>query len=341
MRWIIPRFRCFVWIVSFVLIFFPAAAISQTADDLSIHQIQVIGTHNSYHLRPDQASLDLAIAMVPDARSWDYSHLPLNEQLDHGVRSFELDIYAREGQFKVFHVPVIDFHSTCDTLKDCLLTVKDWSDAHPHHVPISFLLELKDQGFSGSAKQSKIDRDYLMALDQEILSVFPPDRVVQPDDVRGDSSTLEEAVTTRGWPGLASCRGKAMFILHVGDPVRRVYIDLYPGLQGAPCFVRSQPGNPEAAVVIHDHPSVDSIQSLVKAGYFVRTRADANLNVNAKDETGRRDNALQSGAHIVSTDFPPGSPRAETGYVCQLPGGVPARANPVTAPQEYANIPLE
>jgi len=318
-------------------------SLAEGPDDLRFNQIQVIGTHNSYHLRPDSASLDLAVAMNEGAKSWDYSHCPLNEQLDHGVRSFELDVYWREEQFKVFHLPVIDFRSSCETLRDCLTTVRDWSDAHPKHVPISFLLELKDQSRPGGEKDQILNGALLEGLDQVILSVFPLPRLLRPDDIRSDLSTLEEAVKTLGWPRLRDCRGKAMIVLHVRDRVRSVYTQLHPGLQGAACFVRSPPGRPEAAVVVHDHPSVESIQSLVRAGYLVRTRADANLNLRASKNgpAQRRDDALRSGAHIISTDFPPGEPHKETGYVCQFPHGFPVRPNPVLVSEERLHWVVE
>ena len=312
-------------------------------DDLRLNQIQVIGTHNSYHQRPEPKALELAIAMNDGARSWDYSHCPLNEQLDHGVRSFELDVYWRDQQYKVFHLPVIDFHSSCDALEDCLKGVRDWSDAHPRHVPISFLLELKDQSRPGGDKGQVLDGALLRRLDDVVLSVFPPSRLLRPDDVRSDLSTLEEAVTTVGWPALADCRGKAMVVLHVKDRIRDLYTELYPGLREAACFVRSVPGRPEAAWVVHDHPSVEPIQDLVRAGYMVRTRADANLNLktSGRDPLERRDNALRSGAHIVSTDFPPGEAHPETGYVCRLPNGAPARANPVNVPENQLHLKVE
>ena len=51
---------------------------------LRLNQIQVIGTHNSYHLRPPAGMLKAAIAHRKDAKDWDYSRQPLDQQLDHG-----------------------------------------------------------------------------------------------------------------------------------------------------------------------------------------------------------------------------------------------------------------
>lgn len=46
------------------------------------------------------------------------------------------------SSWKVFHVPDIDFNSTCYTLKDCLQEVKDWSSANPDHIPIFISIEI-------------------------------------------------------------------------------------------------------------------------------------------------------------------------------------------------------
>ena len=42
--------------------------------------------------------------------------------------------------------------------------------------------------------------------------------------------------------------------------------------------------------------------------------------------------ALASGAQLVSTDYP--APVKGVNYVVEIPGGTPARCNPVTAPKE-------
>ncbi|MCA9450350.1 MAG: hypothetical protein KC931_24720, partial [Candidatus Omnitrophica bacterium] len=112
---------------------------------LRLNQIQVIGTHNSYHLRPQEPLFSQVKAVYPSAKDWDYSHLPLEEQLANGVRSFELDLYHTPTGFQVFHVPEYDKESTCPLFLDCLEGVRRWSEENPTHVPISFLLELKEE----------------------------------------------------------------------------------------------------------------------------------------------------------------------------------------------------
>lgn len=66
----------------------------------------------------------------------------------------------------------------------------------------------------------------------------------------------------------------------------------------------------------------------------MRTRADEPLDTVLAHNcsTSRRDKALRSGAHIVSTDFPAFGMSARWGcdYAVRLPGGKGARCNPVS-----------
>lgn len=287
-----------------------------------MNQIQVIGTHNSYHLRKSDK---------PFSKEWDYEHAPLDDQLALGVRSFELDLNLRADGWHVFHVPKLDDASSCPLLRECLESVKRWSDAHPRHVPISFLCEVKQEGRQLDPSILDFDAAAADRLDSEIRAVFGEDRLLTPDHVRRDAATLEEAVLTKGWPSLEAARGRVFFILHEEGDYRDVYTAGRPSLEGRAMFVRSDPGRPDAATLVEDSPKVERIRAFVARGYYVRTRADGTGGPSTMDGRPRARNALDSGAQIVSTDFPPGEPH-ESGYMLQLPGGVPARCNPANAP---------
>ena len=76
-----------------------ASAVRPTATvpaGLRINEIQVLGTHNSYHLQPEPPLLDALRAFdAVLADSIEYSHAPLEEQLDaQGIRQIELDVFA-------------------------------------------------------------------------------------------------------------------------------------------------------------------------------------------------------------------------------------------------------
>jgi hypothetical protein len=348
---------------------------------LRLNQIQVIGSHNSYHVRPQEPlwsalqGFDAALAA-----SLEYEHRPLPEQFaSQGVRQIELDVFAdpagglfderkimpvlglpadsgvpelEEPGFKVLHVQEVDFLSNCGwTLVDCLEAVKGWSDANPGHLPLAILVELKDSLIPdplnlGFVTPHPIGTAELDALDAEIRSVFAADELITPDDVRGSHATLEQAVLDRGWPTLGFARGKVMFLMDNGGGYRTDYLAGHPNLEGRVLFTNASPGDADAAFVKHNDANgaanVAEIQDLVARGYVVRTRADADTIDARLDDTTTRDDALASGAQWVSTDYPvPGLWLFPSTYVASIPDGDPARCNPVNTGPQCRNDALE
>jgi hypothetical protein len=334
-----------------------------------LNQFQVLGTHNSYHLQAVPPLFDLIYDFSPAiAMTLEYSHLPLDEQLEtEGIRQVELDVFAdpdgglyaspyglREitgdpaatipeleaPGFKVLHVQDIDYNTNCQTFVECLQTIKSWSDAHPDHMPIMILVEAKDDvipnipGVVEFVVPIPIGATELDGIDAEILSVFPENRIITPDDVRGDRATLEEAVRMDGWPTVDESRGKVLFTLDNGGSIKAAYIEGHASLAGRIMFTSSLPGEPEAAFVKLNDPigDFDMIREVVSEGFVVRTRADADTVQARNGDTTMRDMALASGAQWVSTDYPVPDPDFGTGYRVAIPGGRPARCNPISAP---------
>jgi hypothetical protein len=306
----------------------PGTETGAEPSDLRMNQVQVIGTHNSYHQRPSDVTIGQVKHFHSDAQSWTYEHAPLDVQLDRGVRSFELDLHNMPQGIEVFHVPFGDTETSCRRFTDCLHVVRDWSDAHPGHLPISFLLEIKDEpAIVALSPAMPVDAATLDQIDADVRSVFVPDRLITPDDVRGDVPTLSEAVRTKGWPRLDDARDKVFVILHETGKNRDLYTAGRPSLEGRPMFVRSDEGRPDAATMVLDNPNDAAIPRLVREGYLIRTRADGGL----RHSEDRKQAAIESGAQIVSTDFPPGEADTASGYVLDFPEGMPFRANPVNA----------
>jgi hypothetical protein len=243
-----------------------------------------------------------------------------------------------EPGIKVLHVQDVDYRSTCLALIDCLEQIETWSDANPSHLPLAVLVELKDEPISFGDITLTTPEPWTQArmdeLDAEIRSVMDPDDLITPDDVRDGAATLEEAVTTTGWPTIGESRGKVMFLMDNGGGYRTNYLAGHPSLQGRVLFTNANPGNADAAFVKRNDPFDASIPGLVQAGYVVRTRADADTREARENDTGPRDAALASGAQWVSTDYQaPGMALGfTTDYVVEIPGGTVARCNPVIQP---------
>ncbi len=266
-----------------------------TADNcMRLNHVQVLGTHNSYHIEPRPALLALIASIdFQAAASMEYTHRPLDEQFGLlGIRQVELDVFADpDGSLfavpigpilvqgfpdpikpeleapglKVLHIQDIDFETTCLTFVSCLQTIKAWSDANPGHLPLMVLVEAKDDplilppgalppGVPPPAVPVPFGAQELDGIDAEIRSVFSDDQLITPDDVRGDRATLEQAVLKDGWPTLNESRGRLLFALDNTDAKRDVYLAGHPSLEGRVMFTSSPPGSPESAFVKVNDP---------------------------------------------------------------------------------------
>ncbi len=365
--------------------------------DLKINQIQVLGTHNSYHAAVDPHILTMMDAKLPSmgkivgslpeaarrqflidhpndvtfSQALDYSHPSLTEQLDLGVRGLEIDVnpdpvggaYGDPAAYrilraqgvadllpfdpatvaapglKVLHMPDVDFRSTCPTFRSCIAEIRAWSDRHRGHVPIFVMVEAKVKSFPilpGSKPAPPFTPETYDEIDHTILEGFPRERIITPDDVRGNYPTLEAAVLAGAWPSLAQSRGKVMFLLMTatGHDGAAAYLIGHPGLKGRVAFMDSQPGQAHAAFILDDNAVArgPEIRDEVKRGYFVRTRSDIETYEARVNDMSRATATFASGGQIVSTDYekPGASPGGN--YVVSLPTGFAARCNPLSAP---------
>ena len=82
-------------ILSLIVLGFVATTSAQDSSDLRINQIQVIGTHNSYHAGFSPSEALLWQAKNPKLfRALDYRHPRLEAQLDAGIGQVEIDVFA-------------------------------------------------------------------------------------------------------------------------------------------------------------------------------------------------------------------------------------------------------
>lgn len=354
-----------------------SVAHAQTADTtVKLNQIQIIGTHNSYHAGISPNESTVWQAKYADAyKALDYQHPPLPQQLDAGVRQIELDVYAdtaggryahpqgpamaaaahlppdpdfdpnglmQKPGFKVMHVQDVDYRSNCQPFIACLEQVRQWSHAHPGHIPIFILVETKQ----GSPKNLKLTEpepftsSTFDALDAEIRSVFPQGEMLTPDDVRAShntpDATLNAAILAHGWPTLSSTRGKIVFLMDQ-RAVGPVYLAGHPSLRGRVLFTNAEPGEPDAAFIERNDGPASGIAELVRQGYLIRTRTDGDTRQARANDTSTRDAMIRSGAQILSTDYPANEPARWPGhYAVALPDKAVARCNPVNAPPQCA-----
>jgi hypothetical protein len=118
-------------------------------------------------------------------------------------------------------------------------------------------------------------------------------------------------------------------------PVGPIYLAGHPSLRGRILFTNAEPGEPDAAFIERNDGPADDITALVRKGYLVRTRTDADTKEARNNDTARRDAMIASGAQILSTDYPANEPARWPGhFAVSLPGSAVARCNPANSPAE-------
>ena len=349
-------------------------ACKEMVNQLKINQIQVLGSHNSYRQNvPEDIAALLADPPMPlpegfDVQEWDYGHLPLHKQFDdYGIRSIELDVYNdpegglfynRKGNgfvgrspdsgeeklkapgLKVLHYPDFDYRTNYLTFKDALLALRLWSNAHPGHLPITVIVEPKEDSpadlVPGKGLTSTIpfDKTALGIIDEEIKEIFGEhlSQVLTPDEVRGNHATLNEAVRKNSLPNLAAARGKIIFVMLPSKNELTDYLDGHPSLEGRVMFAFSKPGAPEAMYLNFNDPIANepAIQQRVREGYLVRTRADANTVEARSGDFTKKEAAIRSGAQIISTDYyRPDERKGWSNYEVHFPNRELALVNPL------------
>ncbi|MFI2742449.1 phosphatidylinositol-specific phospholipase C1-like protein [Zhouia sp. PK063] len=328
---------------------------------LHINQIQVIGSHNSYKkaINPKLFKLLAKKDTTKGIYSLQYEHIPIIDQLNMGLRNLELDAYADEkgGRFshpkglelvkdqptydvnremdkpgfKMLHVLDIDFRSDYYTLAACLKDLKKWSKAHPNHQPIFITLEPKDGkanmfGTTPEPFTTKVFDD----LDTCILQNLGKNHIITPDDVRGKYITLEEAVLHHNWPTLEQAQGKFLFILDAHGKKQALYAKNHPSLKNRVLFINAEPGTAEAAAMIINNPEDERISTLVKKGYIIRTRADANTKEARTNDYSHFKAAKKSGAQIITTDYYLSSKLFKSTYHINFDNKTFIRINPIS-----------
>lgn len=339
---------------------------------LRMTDISAVGTHNSYKLAIPAAELEVMMATTPAAIGLDYAHRPLTEQLEAGARQIEIDVLhdpdggryaapltalgggtamgpafaeamARPG-FKTLHMQDVDFRSSCLTFVACLGEIRDWSQAHPDHVPILIMLNAKTGAsvVPGGVAALPFDAAAWDALDAEIRSVFGGDTLITPDQVQGHHPTLRDAVLTDGWPTLGAARGRVFFALDEAPAKVASYRETRRSLEGRAMFVNTDEASPAAAYLTLNDPLEDRerIAAAVRAGFMVRTRADADTREARLGTVARRDAALAGGAQYVSTDYLWPDPRFPA-YAVGLPDNAAAICNPVSAAGRCRGVAVE
>ena len=278
-------------------------------DDLSY-----IATHNSYQTHSVSAWVRACTSIsriLPDVMpdgTGTLDHETLTDQLNAGIRSFELDVEAasKAGKpyFYCMHSPVIDMTTSCYDFALALREVRLWSEHHPSHLPITIILEPKLR-FVPMGSLRFFSLQYANALDA-FLREHLGDTLLEPADMLREYTTFAEMRQADDW--LPDLCGKVLVLFHYDWQDDGEIINAYMRQDETfrtqamfPLHVDSS--LPNACFLAYNEPqTVQDLQDMLSREHFiVRTRTDAHPI--RSDE--RRSTALICGAQILSTDYPP------------------------------------
>lgn len=327
--------RAILSLILFISVTLFTESHAQTA---RLNQIQVIGSHNSYKSDMAPELLEYLSKINPSsAQGLEYKHIPLEAQLDLGLRNLELDVFhdpeggkysqprgleiiqaasdtvfsydqenaLSEPGLKLFHVQDLDFQSHYLLFSDALRALKEWSETHPDHSTIFVLINAKDSNIPGTRSTFPFTAAALDSIDLEIRTHLGLDHLITPDMVKGNFPNLEQAVLAQNWPNLNESKGKFLFVLDESEEKIDRYLSAKPDLKNAVLFVNKKEGNPTAGFRIINDPiaNEDYIRELVKKGYLIRTRADSDTKEARIEDYTKFEKAKASGAQIISTDY--------------------------------------
>ncbi len=343
--------------------------------DLRLDEVQIIATHNSYHLAPEWPIMALLQTGTFQsgtpwpgprlARALDHSHLPLDVQLALGLRAIELDVHddpeggrfagpgavlsarargwplarptgwlaaMQQPGFKVFHHEGYDQGSHCWRLAECLAAVRDWSERHPGHAPITVFIETKPGNAAPltpdypAAAPRVFDAAAWRRLEGELIAAIGAERLFTP-------AQLAQSPGGR-WPTLRALQGKVLVMLLDSEDAARDYTAAIEGT--GILFTAERPSRKQALrfsgepwAVLPD-PRDPRIASAARRGLITFTRADADTEEARSNDTARREAAFASGTTFISTDYPFPDKRLSD-YAVAFPGGDYVRCNPVRA----------
>ena len=178
-----------------------------------------------------------------------------------------------------------------------------WSDYNPSHLPITIIIEPKTS-FIPLENMEYMNLDYALKLDEMLRDVLG-DNLFEPADMLRDYASFAEMRYADDWCKVEDMLGKVVVLLH-DTGITEDYIKLDESIKSQAMFpmLRYDDSDlPYASFLLMNNPwdafeNRDEIIDTKKL--IVRTMADSYTDVSQKD----LDDSIQSGAQIISTDYP-------------------------------------
>lgn len=293
------------------------------ADGVKFNQLRYIATHNSYqteavdeYKKIFQNLSELTFGLISEKNGL-FASPTVTEQLNNGVYSLEIDIetFDRNGEisFTCMHSPHFDMTTSCYDFSLMLKEIAMWSDNNPGHLPITIIIEPKSV-FLPLEDMKFFNLDYAKALDG-VLREGLGDKLFTPADMLRDYESFSDMRKADDWCKVSDMLGKVLVLLH-DCSVTQNYIEIDPSIKTQAMFpmLREDDVDRDCASFLLINKPKDAFEAseevIVNGKFIVRTRADNFTSVSEE----KRKFALESGAQIVSTDYPVNSNMQEGDY---------------------------
>lgn len=287
------------------------------AQNIPLHRIQVIGSHNSYKKAIHPKLYAYLMEKDPQVQTLYYEHPSIETQLTLGLRNLEIDIWkddqgnkyahprgtAYSGQpyewteamakpgYKIFHMPDIDYETHQPDFVQQLRALKTWSEQHPTHETVFITLELKDDQKDSSTLFSQANIDEINTL---ITKELTSKHLITPKELTRNADSIQ-------WPTVEEGKGKFVWIIDNTD----YRLDLFDSidLQDLTVFLNVPFTHPKAGCMILNNPYDPTIPQLVEQGVIIRTRADDSTKQARTNDYSTFEQAKKSKAQIITTDY--------------------------------------
>ncbi len=316
--------------------FFAGDLEAELKSGIKFNELSFLGTHNSYQTpaTDEFKALYKGLSNITfgavAANTGDFWSETLTNQLNCGIRSLEMDIetFNRDGEisFTCMHSPAIEMTTSCYDFALAMKEIAMWSDNNPDHLPITILIEPKET-FIPLKDMKFFNIDYAKEFDA-VLRKTLGEKLFTPADMLRDYNSFADMRNADDWCKAEDMLGKVVILLHECK-VTEDYIALDPSIKTQAMFpvLREKDIDRDCtSVILCNKPDelLEIDEEVIKEKkIMVRTRADKFTDLDEE----RLAQAFESGANIISTDYPVRTDLKEDSYYVSFGGYTTVRKN--------------
>ncbi|MBE6820053.1 MAG: hypothetical protein E7516_03280 [Ruminococcaceae bacterium] len=290
---------------------------------MKLNEVSFLATHNSYQAPAFDVTKKLFSSLsgitfgIYDGKKADFWSETPTDQLNCGIRSLEIDIetFDRDGEvsFTCMHSPYFEMSTYCSDFALGMKEIAMWSDNNLGHLPVTIIIEPKS-AFLPMKNMKSFSVDYAVELDK-LLRETLGEKLFTPADMLRGYESFGEMRAADDWCKISDMQGKILVLLHEGN-VTEGYIARDPSIKSQAMFpmLREEDIDRDCTsfILCNDPETLIEIREEIdEKKVIARTRADNFDSVSEKC----REQAFESKAQIISTDYPPRTDSTAESYI--------------------------